>query len=346
MSEANQGNNPDASAIVPLKRRRGRPRKYPKMEVDHVANAHVNVPGIQNLNHGENAHAPPGFGVVNSNQPHQVGPVNNAIDAMIGQSVYGVIEATFDAGYLLNVRVGDTETTLRGVVFKPGHYIPVNPENDIAPDVPMIRRNEIPLTRESNNQVLSVVPQTPPISRGNVVPVVLQPVNLSNGALSASATNQTAHLVPSKGKQVLDAAPSSNGLTPTNEIIQFQSQNNHQVITSPFNQNPAGGLHESEVSPMKTTHMPFEKLLTEVIRRVHAPSQSTETNSSLAVNLPVEDSGIVEKKDGSDTEQALSVKPLQVLQPIVDSHPAVASIPSEDYKTGKMTQLLQENMTF
>ncbi|KAJ6966749.1 hypothetical protein NC652_004337 [Populus alba x Populus x berolinensis] len=92
---------------------------------------------------------------------------------------------------------------------------------------------------------------------------------------------------------------------------------------------------------MKTTHMPFEKLLTEVIRRVHAPSQSTETNSSLAVNLPVEDYGIVEKKDGSDTEQALSVKPLQVLQPIVDSHRAVASIPSEDYKTGKITQLLQ-----
>jgi hypothetical protein len=147
--------------------------------------------------------------------------------------------------------------------------------------------------------------------------------------------------VPSKGKQVLDAAHSSNGLTPTNEIIQFQSQNNHQVITSPFNQNPAEGLHESEASPMKTTHMPFEKLLTEVIRRVHAPSQSTETNSSLAVNLPVEDSGIVEKKDGSDTVQALSVKPLQVLQPIVDSHPAVASISSEDYKTGKMTQLLQ-----
>ncbi|KAG6790638.1 hypothetical protein POTOM_006801 [Populus tomentosa] len=202
--------------------------------------------------------------------------------------------------------VGDTETTLRGVVFKPGHYIPVNPENDIAPDVPMIRRNDIPLTRESNNQVLSVVPQTPTISRGNVVPAVLHPVNLSNGALSASAPNQTAHLVPSKGKQVLDAAHSSNGLTPTNEIIQFQSQNNHQVITSPFNQNPAGGLHESEASPMKTTHMPFEKLLTEVIRRVHAPSPSTETNSSLAVNLPVEDSGIVEKKDGSDTEQALS----------------------------------------
>ncbi|KAJ6950535.1 hypothetical protein NC651_004264 [Populus alba x Populus x berolinensis] len=150
--------------------------------------------------------------------------------------------------------------------------------------------------------------------------------------------------LPKPGKQVLDAAHSSNGLTPTNEIIQFQSQNNHQVITSPFNQNPAGGLHESEASPMKTTHMPFEKLLTEVIRRVHAPSQSTETNSSLAVNFPVEDSGMW-KKDGRDTEQALSVKPLQVLQPIVDSHHAVASIPSEDYKTGKMTQLLQVEAT-
>ncbi|KAJ6950522.1 hypothetical protein NC651_004252 [Populus alba x Populus x berolinensis] len=265
MSEANQGNNPDASATVHLKRRRGRSRKYPKMEVDHEVNAHV--PGIQNLNHGENAHAPLGFEVVNSNQTHQVGPVNNAIDAMIGQSVYGVIEATFDAGYLLNVRV-------EGMRF-PG---------------PRGRNG-----RRGRN--------------AHADRAANPPVNLSNGALSASATNQTAHLVPSKGKQVLDAAHSSNGLTPTNEIIQFQSQNNHQVITSPFNQNPAGGLHESEASPMKTTHMPFEKLLTEVIRRVHAPSQSTETNSSLAVNFPVED--------------------------------PVASIPSEDYKTGKMTQLLQ-----
>ncbi|KAG5255199.1 AT hook motif-containing protein [Salix suchowensis] len=317
---------------------RGRPRKYPKLEVDHEANAYV--PGIQNPNRGENVHAPPGFGVVNGNQPCQAGPVNNAVDDMIGQSVYGVIEATFDAGYLLNVRVGDTETTLRGVVFKPGHYVPVNPENDIAPDVPMIIRNEIPLTRESKTQahtrkpgprgrngtahadraanpvgskgkqVFSVVPQTPTISRGNVVPVVLQPVNLSNDAPSASATNQTDYLVPSKGKQVLDSAQSSNRLTPPSEIIPFQSRNNHQ------------------------------KLLTEVIK--HAPSQSTETNSSLAVNLSVEDSAIVGKKDASDTE---SVKPLQVLQSHVDSHPADASRPSEDCKIGKMIQFLQENMT-
>ncbi|KAG5235694.1 AT hook motif-containing protein [Salix suchowensis] len=375
MSEVNQGNKPVASAIIPLKRQRGRPRKYPKLEVHHKGNAHV--PRDQNPNRRENAHAV-GFGGVNGKQPRQVDPVNDANDSMIGQSVHGIIEATFDAGYLLNVRVGDTETTLRGVVFKPGHYVPVMPENDIAPGVPMIRRNEIPLPRESNTkadccnpgprdmngtaqagqaanpagskgkQVLPVVPQTPVMSRGNSVPVVLQPVNLSSGAPSVSATSQTSLLVPSKVKQIQDADHSSNVSTPTNKVMQFQSQNNHQVMhsglqsTSPFNQTPAGGLHDAEANPTKTTGVPFEVLLTEVMKRVPASSQSTETNSSSAVNLPVKDSGIVAEKDAGDTDQALSVEPLQVLQPNVGCHPAVASRPSEEYKTGKMTQLLQK----
>ncbi|KAJ6293255.1 hypothetical protein OIU78_025277 [Salix suchowensis] len=225
MSEVNQGNKPGASAIIPLKRQRGRPRKYPKLEVHHKGNAHV--PRDQNPNRRENAHAV-GFGGVNGKQPHQVDPVNDANDSMIGQSVHGIIEATFDAGYLLNVRVS-----------------------------PMIRRNEIPLPRESNTkadccnpgprdmngtaqagqaanpagskgkQVLPVVPQTPVMSRGNSVPVVLQPVNLSSGAPSVSAASQT----------------SPPGL---------QS-------TSPFNQTPAGGLHDAEANPTKTTGVPFEK---------------------------------------------------------------------------------------
>ncbi|KAJ6332767.1 hypothetical protein OIU77_008759 [Salix suchowensis] len=260
MSEVNQGNKPVASAIIPLKRQRGRPRKYPKLEVHHKGNAHV--PRDQNPNRRENAHAV-GFGGVNGKQPHQVDPVNDANDSMIGQSVHGIIEATFDAGYLLNVRVS-----------------------------PMIRRNEIPLPRESNTkadccnpgprdmngtaqaanpagskgkQVLPVVPQTPVMSRGNSVPVVLQPVNLSSGAPSVSAASQTSLLVPSKGKQIQDADHSSNVSTPTNKVMQFQSQNNHQVMhsglqsTSPFNQTPAGGLHDAEANPTKTTGVPFEK---------------------------------------------------------------------------------------
>ncbi|KAF9672985.1 hypothetical protein SADUNF_Sadunf11G0101300 [Salix dunnii] len=368
MSELNQGNNPGASAIIPLKRKRGRPRKYPKLEVHHKGNAHV--PRDQNPNRRENAHTA-GFGGVNGKQPHQVDPVNDAIDSMIGQSVHGIIEATFDAGYLLNVRVGDSEMTLRGVVFKPGHYVPVMPENDIAPGVSMIRRNEIPLPRQSNTkahccnpgpgdmngtaqagqaanppgskgkQVLPMVPQTPAMSRGNSVPVVLQPVNLSNGAPSVSATSQTSLPVPSKGKQIQDADHSSNGSTPTNKVMQLKSQNNHQVMhsglqnTSPFNQTPAGGLHDAKANPTKTTGVPFEVLLTEVMKRVPTSSQSTGTNSSSAFNLPVKDSGIGAEKDASDTDQALSVEPLQAL------HPAVASRPCEEYKTGKMTQLLQ-----
>ncbi|MED6203430.1 Protein METABOLIC NETWORK MODULATOR 1, partial [Stylosanthes scabra] len=64
---------------------------------------------------------------------------------MVGQAVSGVIEAVFDAGYLLSVRVGDSDTTLRGLVFKPGRYVPISSENDVAPGVPMIQRDEVPI---------------------------------------------------------------------------------------------------------------------------------------------------------------------------------------------------------
>lgn len=57
---------------------------------------------------------------------------------MVGQEVTGVVEATLDAGYLLSVRIGDSNTYLRGIVFKPGHYVPVTADNDVAPHVPNV----------------------------------------------------------------------------------------------------------------------------------------------------------------------------------------------------------------
>ncbi|CAH8381900.1 unnamed protein product [Eruca vesicaria subsp. sativa] len=62
-------------------------------------------------------------------------------EAMVGQHVTGVIEATFEAGFLLSVKLGNSDTTLRGVVFRPGRCEPVSVDNDIAPHVPMITRN-------------------------------------------------------------------------------------------------------------------------------------------------------------------------------------------------------------
>ncbi|ESQ55172.1 hypothetical protein EUTSA_v10025850mg [Eutrema salsugineum] len=62
---------------------------------------------------------------------------------LVGQMVSGVVEGSFDAGYILNVKVKDSDTKLRGLVFKPGKVTPVTPENDVAPRVKMFSREEI-----------------------------------------------------------------------------------------------------------------------------------------------------------------------------------------------------------
>ncbi|XP_050218768.1 protein METABOLIC NETWORK MODULATOR 1 isoform X2 [Mercurialis annua] len=361
MSEANLGSNPDASAIVPVKRKRGRPRKYPKLD----RGVYFHGPRSLNPDHG-GSRVPPGFLGVSENQPRQVDPVNDATGVMVGQTVHGVIEAAFDAGYLLTVRVSNSETTLRGVIFKPGHYIPVSTDNDVAPGVHMIRRNEVPFPRESYAQVHSHnsrsrerngaihtarvsnsvaskgkhVPSmatdvfSPANSRGNVVPVVLQPINISNGVAgeSSSVVTQPDHAVASKGKQEPDDSRPLNGSTTTN---QFHSQNNNQVTPSsiPSLAGSAQSLQEAEAKSMKLAGMPFEQLLAEVSKRNQVPAQSTETDTSSAGKLSTD--------DVNDVDQALSVEPLQAVQPDLNNHSAVASMPLENYRTGRMTELLQ-----
>ncbi|XP_048234946.1 uncharacterized protein LOC8282897 isoform X3 [Ricinus communis] len=384
MSEANQGNNPDASAIVPVKRKRGRPRKYPKSGLDPARDSHA--PRGHNPNHGERYRVPPESVGVHGNQPRQVDPVNNPTDLMVGQTVHGIIEAAFDAGYLLTVRVSNSETTLRGVVFKAGHYVPVSADNDVAPGVQMIRRNEMPLPRENyaqvhshnsrsrerngnvhaarvanpvvskGKQVSSVATETPSgVSGGNLVPAVLQPINSSNGPAGepSSIAAQPDHAMASKGKQVLVDAHPSNGSTPTEQVqavqthLQFQFQNNRQVTPSGIQQEAGLPklLQEAEAKSMELPAMPFERLLTEVIKRNQVPTQSTETDTSSAGKLSTKDSSIATEDDVNDSDQALSVEPLQAVQPDLHNHPTVVLTPLENYRTGKMTELLQERMT-
>lgn len=365
MNPDNQGNNSDASASVPARRKRGRPRKYPRPNLNHGENDHVPRDGV-------NACAPPGAEGANRNQPRQAEPIGEGNDIMMGQPVHGVIEAAFDAGYLLSVRVGPSETMLRGVVFKPGHYVPVSADNDVAPHVRMIRRNHVPFpaenfaqvqgsrSRDSRNgfahlfgesqpanqmarvkarQVTSGPVETakPVIPRGNVVPVVLKPVNLSNGGPAVNQPSQVGsqahHLTTFKGKQVSD----TNGSTPTNQVLTEESQvlpsqpaSSHQTIpggmqteAGVFKQFLTEELPESEDKPRNLPGMPFEKLLTEVMKRIQSPSQSVETQTE---------------------DQALSIEPLQAVQM---DHSVSMPKPLENYRTGKMTELLQavqENM--
>lgn len=200
MNQLDRVNSSNAPPNNPVKRSRGRPRKD------------------QSLKRRVVAPMPPGFEAkANGNQPHQLHVIDNANDVMVGQTVTGVVQAAFDSGYLLTVRIGNSNVSLSGIVFKPGDYVPISKENDVAPNVRTIRRNEVSFPMEnqtrkrrprskgsmvqhhalrgvetihlSNGLTVSNIVKPPPGLRGTVVPVVLQPVNLSNGL-------QTANQVP------------------------------------------------------------------------------------------------------------------------------------------------------
>ncbi|KAA8526973.1 hypothetical protein F0562_008798 [Nyssa sinensis] len=375
MNQANEGNNPDPPPNFPVKRKRGRPRKD------------------QSLNRAETTRVPPGFEGLNGNQPHQVDPIDDANDGMVGQAVTGVVEAAFDAGYLLTVRIGNSNTYLRGLVFKPGHYVPISAENDVAPHVQMIRRNEThlptehqtrvrghnPRSRERNEQHVNLrgnetalllngspsanqvnrfaprtanlmaskgkhvppvaVPTVPPVgARGTVVPVILQPVNLSNGLPPAnhvpSVSSPAAHLIPSKGKQMQMVA--SRGLS-------VQPQTNYQLTPKSL-QNENGPLRQG------TPEVLGEEAKSIINERVQVSSQSLEPyieNSKKVGKSPVEDSGLSPALIGNMNEPLL-IEPLQAIRSDVHNRCAPVPKPFENNRTGRMSELLQalqENMT-
>ncbi|KAL1193100.1 Protein METABOLIC NETWORK MODULATOR 1 [Cardamine amara subsp. amara] len=111
-------NNHTPSGDLMAKRKRGRPRKYPTIE--------SNVQPIGPV---------PGSSMT---QP-QIHPRDN----MVGQAIRGVVEATFEDGFFLSVKIENSDGMLRGVVFKPGRCVPVSVHNDVAPHLPMIRGNMV-----------------------------------------------------------------------------------------------------------------------------------------------------------------------------------------------------------
>ncbi|CAN1251418.1 Protein METABOLIC NETWORK MODULATOR 1 [Linum perenne] len=290
MSEATaMNNNPGA------KRKRGRPRKHPKADLYHEGA--YDVMTDQYMSRGYNSNQQENSGVqsggISGSHPTQQNPVND--DIMLGQPVHGVIEAVFDAGYLLSVRVGNSDTNLKGVVFKPGRYIPVSAENDIAPGVQMIERNKFPIPREDNEhirrrryrtrekkssahgthasstlvsrggQVLPLMPQTATsgmIPRGNVVPVILQPANVSNGEPSSVA--MAPHLMAaSKGKAVVDVSVPRSGPSFAQQLAEAEKQVKHQESETmnqqlvPPGAQPQSGLNSNiSTAPPASMHIP------------------------------------------------------------------------------------------
>ncbi|XP_051133621.1 protein METABOLIC NETWORK MODULATOR 1-like [Andrographis paniculata] len=107
----------------------------------------------------------------------------------LGQPVTGVVDGIFDSGYLISIRIGESSTYLRGLVFKPEQVVPVTAENDIAPELPMIRRHNIPSPapqttggaeapkpkRRSSRKAPAAAP--PEDMGGDLVPVAVQALN-------------------------------------------------------------------------------------------------------------------------------------------------------------------------
>lgn len=400
MNQSAQGNSPDASANNTAKRKRGRPRKYPKL----ISEGNTRIPKIQR---NENASGPPGFGGVNGNQPRPAAASVDTNNSMLGKAVSGVIEAVFDAGYLLCVKVANTDVTLRGVVFKPGRFVPVTAENDVAPNLQMIRRNEVPIPTEHHNPrprerkeqqanprrgwahsfsetpmanqvprvpsypannvvpkgklVSSVVVQTahpdPVGSRGNLVPVVLEPAKVLNGLPLASEptplASQASHVAASKGKQAQEAANPLNGSISTTQVPTFgsqavlsQLQDTHQLVSEvaenkngAYVQAPTEKLEVAEAKSMSLPDVPFEKLVSEVVKRVEVPSESAESqfgNSKPAVKTSMKD-----ENGANDVDQALVIEPLQAVKPNEKINPVSAPKSEENEKTSKMSQLLE-----
>ncbi|XP_051125479.1 protein METABOLIC NETWORK MODULATOR 1-like [Andrographis paniculata] len=302
MDSVNQGENSENLSIVPAKRRRGRPPKDPSLKHAEAAN----------LFHGSAA---------KQNNPPP--PERSAgSESAIGQIVTGVIDGTFDAGYLLSVRIGDSNTRLRGMVFKPGGCVPITPENDIAPHLPMIRRQDIPLPPvnqgQSHGQKLGEqTPATTPskrkytprrIANGNLTPAVHQPANnIPSESLSSDPGDEDVHMV-----EPLSMLPPDQSIPAGQIFASAQGHSNHEV---------AAETEKEDVSMNDATSEERSKLMT--------PADIDSTPGSSQMSDSKTEDAKADTAKSSPEDSGMVMKPLF------------------SYGTGRMTELLQavqENM--
>ncbi|XP_061345527.1 uncharacterized protein LOC133291303 [Gastrolobium bilobum] len=200
MNQQNQGSGSQSN--VPMKRKRGRPRKEESM---------VQV---------ENAPAMPGSdNVLNSNQT--AGTTDDCVDEMVGKVVTGVVEGTFKAGYLLKVKLADTDAILRGVVFLPGQVAPITAENDVAPHITMTKRKDVPIpVLNPQTETHDSVPSSVQCSKPSFEPELQVPMSEDqvlpteiHSGISVSLENQPAStLIPVADFPKNETSISSGGI--------------------------------------------------------------------------------------------------------------------------------------
>lgn len=216
----------DAAQVPPVKRRRGRPRKTEAVTpggesggdgVTPQKDADPNKPKRQRKKKGEI-------------------PIPSAVDvSLIGQQVTGVLDGSFDAGYLLSVRVGNTDTVLRGVVFGPGLSVPLSKINDVAPSVKHVRRDE-KITSPPKPIGPPPLPfvATLPVVLPTPLPAVIPPTSAVLEAAAAVFTNPatSSTVLPTTGLSAALSQLPGGGYTPepsTYAHVTYQSDNVPQM---------------------------------------------------------------------------------------------------------------------
>lgn len=328
MDSVNLGESSGGLSGVPAKRRRGRPPKDPSRKQAEAAQVF----------HGLGAKQPC--------IPESAGR-SGGIEGEVGQTVTGVVEAAFEAGYLLSVRIGDSNINMKGVVFKPGYSVPITPENDIAPHVPMIRRNDVHFPSgnlgqntgmqtaatalakrkyKSRKTSASIPPASP---NGIFTPVILKPVKNSSGTPKSDHEDEAVHMV-----EPLSVLPPDQSVPAGQIFMSTQGYSNHQVV--------APGSEHEDVSLNEATSEEKSKQMTPT--DVDTPGSShtsdTKTDDGNTAKSSPEDSGVVSKQEpGKISDHFLS-------ESSVPMSSASVMKPFFNYGTGNMTELLQaqENM--
>ncbi|KAK6149293.1 hypothetical protein DH2020_016818 [Rehmannia glutinosa] len=315
MNLVNQGESSGGLSVQPEKRRRGRPRKDPSLKHTEAA-----------------AHRPLGFEGVKENPPQRA----DTTKCMVGQAVTGVVEAVFESGYMLNVRIGNSNTNLRGVVFKGGHYVPITAENDVAPHVQMIRRNDVNFTVENQGwscghqgHAMQTAPMVPakrkyaprkpaPSIPPPVVPAVLQSVGSPSGVQTSSGDGD---------KNVHVVEPLS--MLPPGQSIPV----GHQVAVG-NEQNDDGSFNEG-ISEFGQEEKPKAMISTDV----------DTSGSSQMSDIKIEDGKEALKSSGEDLGVIVSKQEIRNTnnEPFStdSSQAACVTKPLFNYGTGRMTELLQ-----
>ncbi|KAL2245317.1 uncharacterized protein LOC105174858 [Sesamum indicum] len=324
-------------SVQPAKRRRGRPRKDASPR------------------HTEAAHLPPGFQGVKEYLPQKADRTME-VECLVGQAVTGVVEATFDAGYLLNVRIGNSNTNLRGVVFKPGHYVPITAENDVAPHVQMVRRNDLHFTAENLSssrgkkltlQTTAMVPSkrkyappktappAPPVGlRGRTVPMIPQPVDSPSELQASDYDDKDVHMA-----EPLSMLPPNQSIPVGLTSLAAQPHPSHQV--APGSKQDNDGSFDKSISEVGQEEVPKPMTSTDI--DTSGSSQASDIKIEVGKEELIssaEDSGIISKQEIEyNTTEPLLTEALQATASIME--------PLFYHGTGRMTELLQalqENM--